>query len=200
MSRRIRPSSRRRSPRATGTTSSFARSSVATRTPKEIFVDLAIEDVRRGCDLLRRVWEDTGRRRRLRLARGRSGSRLRPRRLVRGGDALPRARRPAEPVREDPGNRARPRRDRGLHRRRPLDQHHAHLLARAPCAGHRGVHPRARAARRRRRRSRPRRVGRELLRLPRRHRGRPADSRSSAGQISRGSSRSRTRSSRTSST
>ncbi len=29
--------------------------------PKEIFVDLAIEDVRRGCDLLRRVWEDTGR-------------------------------------------------------------------------------------------------------------------------------------------
>ena len=30
--------------------------------PKEIFVDLAIEDVRRGCDLLRPVWEDTGRR------------------------------------------------------------------------------------------------------------------------------------------
>src|SRR5688572_22630561 len=29
--------------------------------PKEIFVDLVIEDVRRGCDLLRRVWEDTGR-------------------------------------------------------------------------------------------------------------------------------------------
>jgi transaldolase len=29
--------------------------------PKEIFVDLAIEDVRRGCDLLRPVWEDTGR-------------------------------------------------------------------------------------------------------------------------------------------
>ena len=29
--------------------------------PKEIFVDLAIEDVRRGCDLLRRAWEDTGR-------------------------------------------------------------------------------------------------------------------------------------------
>jgi transaldolase len=29
--------------------------------PKEIFVDLVIEDVRRGCDLLRRAWEDTGR-------------------------------------------------------------------------------------------------------------------------------------------
>jgi transaldolase len=29
--------------------------------PKEVFVDLAIEDVRRGCDLLRPVWEDTGR-------------------------------------------------------------------------------------------------------------------------------------------
>src|SRR4029453_4922710 len=29
--------------------------------PKEIFVALAIEDVRRGCDLLPRLWEDTGR-------------------------------------------------------------------------------------------------------------------------------------------
>ena len=29
--------------------------------PKEVFIDLATEDVRRACDLLRRVWEDTGR-------------------------------------------------------------------------------------------------------------------------------------------
>ena len=29
--------------------------------PKEVFIDLATEDVRRACDLLHRVWEDTGR-------------------------------------------------------------------------------------------------------------------------------------------
>ncbi len=29
--------------------------------PKEVFVDLATEDVRRACDLLHRVWEDSGR-------------------------------------------------------------------------------------------------------------------------------------------
>ncbi|MBA3376795.1 MAG: transaldolase [Actinobacteria bacterium] len=29
--------------------------------PKDIFIDLATEDVRRACDLLHRVWEDTGR-------------------------------------------------------------------------------------------------------------------------------------------
>lgn len=28
---------------------------------KDVFIDLATEDVRRACDLLRRVWEDTGR-------------------------------------------------------------------------------------------------------------------------------------------
>jgi len=29
--------------------------------PREVFIDLATEDVRRACDLLRPVWEDTGR-------------------------------------------------------------------------------------------------------------------------------------------
>ena len=67
-----------------------------------------------------------------------------------------------------------PRRDRGLHREGQVDQRDADLLARALRGGRRGVHPRARAARRGRRRSDARRVRRELLRLARRHRGRPA--------------------------
>ena len=55
-----------------------------------------------------------------------------------------------------------------------VDQHHADLLARALQGRRRGVPPRARAARRGRRRSRARRVGRVVLRLAGRHRGRQA--------------------------
>ena len=80
----------------------------------------------------------------------------------------------AEPLRQDPRHEARPRRDRGLHREGRLDQRHADLLARALRGGRRGVPPRPRAARRRRRRPAQGAVGRELLRLPRRHRGRQA--------------------------
>ena len=94
-------------------------------------------------------------RRRLRLDRGRSRYRVRPGRVLRAGDAAARARRPAERLREDSRHRAGPRRDRGLHRRRPLDQRHAHLLARAPRRRRRGVRARARAARRGRRRPAP---------------------------------------------
>ena len=99
-----------------------------------------------------------------------------------------------------PGHRAGPRRDRGLHRRRPLDQHHAHLLARASRCRHRGVPPRARAARRRRRRSRAGRIRRQLLRVSRATPRPTVASTSSGATTSRGSSRSRTRSSPTSST
>ena len=83
------------------------------------------------------------------------------------------ARRPTESLREDPGDGSGRRRHRGLDRRRSCDQRHAHLLARAPRRGRRGVRARARAARRGGWRSDARRVGRELLRLARRHRGRP---------------------------
>ena len=55
-----------------------------------------------------------------------------------------------------------------------VDQRHADLLAPALPRGRRGVPPRARAARRGRRRPVDGRVGRELLRLARRHRGRQA--------------------------
>ena len=115
-----------------------------------------------------------GRRRRLRLDRGRPDARLRPRGDVRAGDPAARGGRQAEPVREDPGDRARARRDRGLHREGQVDQRDADLLARALRGRRRGVHPRARAARRGRRRPDERRLGRELLRLARRHGGRPA--------------------------
>ena len=114
------------------------------------------------------------RRRRLRLDRGRPDAGLRPRGDVRAGDPAARGGRQAERVREDPGDRPRPRRDRGLHREGQVDQRDADLLARALRGRRRGVHPRARAARRRRRRPDERRVGRELLRLARRHRGGPA--------------------------
>ena len=56
--------------------------------------------------------------------------------------------RQAEPLREDPGDEAGPRRDRGLHRARQEHQRDADLLAAALRGGRRGVPARARAARR----------------------------------------------------
>ena len=67
-----------------------------------------------------------------------------------------------------------PRRDRGVHRARRVDQRHADLLAGAPPRGHGGLPARAGAARRRRRRPVAGRLGRELLRLARRHGDRQA--------------------------
>ena len=57
------------------------------------------------------------RRGRLRLDRGRPDARLRHRGHLQRGDPPARVGRPAEPLREDPGHRARPEGDRGLHRR-----------------------------------------------------------------------------------
>ncbi len=111
--------------------------------------------------------------RRLRLDRGRSDARVRPRGDVRAGDQAARRGRQAEPVREDPRDRARPRRDRGLHREGQVDQRDPDLLARTLRGRCRGVHPRTGAAGGGRRRSDERQVCRELLRLARRHGGRP---------------------------
>ena len=140
----------------------------------EIFFALAMDDIRDACDLMRPVWERTGRGRRLGLARGRPDARLRARAHLRAGRPLQQGGRPAEPLRQDPGHRARARRDRGLHRQGRLDQRDADLLARALRRRRRGVPPRPRAPRRRRRRPAQGALGRELLRLPRRHRGRQA--------------------------
>ena len=167
--------------------------------PTEIFLQLAMEDVRDACDLLRPVWDE---------GEGKDGwvslevdPTLAYEREATFEQAirLPRRGRPAEPVREDPGDDARPRRDRGLHREGQVDQRDADLLARPLRGGRRGVRQGARAARRGRRRPGEGRLGGELLRLARRHRGRPAAGRDrrpgDAG--SRASSRSRTPSSRT---
>ena len=158
---------------ATGTTSSSARSSSAPTTRSEVFFALAVEDIKRACDLLRPVWErtdgvdgfvslevDPD------LAYEREATFEQAKLLHELVDAT-------EPLREDPRDRARASARSRTRSPRPLDQRHAHLLARAPRGGRRGVRPRARAARRGRRRPDARRVGRELLRLARRHRGRP---------------------------
>ena len=89
---------------------------------------------------------------RLRVVGGRSDACVRPRRDVRRGDAPARLARQAEPLREDPGDEAGARRDRGLHRAREEHQRHADLLAPAVHGSRRGLPARARAARRLRRR------------------------------------------------
>ena len=114
------------------------------------------------------------RRRRLRLDGGRARDRLRHRADLRAGALDRDGGRPAEPDGEDPGDDARPAGDRGLHRARHVDQHHADLLARALQGRRRGIPARSRAARRERRRPVEDRVRRVVLRLARRHRGRQA--------------------------
>ncbi len=79
----------------------------------------------------------------LRVDRGRPDACLRHRWVAGAGAAAARADRSAEPLREDPGHGAWPAGDRGHDRRRPLDQRHAHLLARAAPRGHGGIHPRS---------------------------------------------------------
>ena len=81
-----------------------------------------------------------------------AGARVRHREDVRPGALDREGGRPAEPDREDPRDDAGPARDRGLHRARHVDQHHADLLARPLQGGRRGVPARARAAGCRRRR------------------------------------------------
>ena len=56
--------------------------------PTEIFFALAVDDVRDACDVLRPVWDATGRDGRLRLARGRPDAREQDRRDARAGDPL----------------------------------------------------------------------------------------------------------------
>ena len=63
---RTRRSSRRRSPAAATTTSRSRELLESTDDPREIFFELAIDDVRDACDVLRPVWDADRRRRRLR--------------------------------------------------------------------------------------------------------------------------------------
>ena len=130
------------------TTSSYARSSRATTTTRRSLLP-ARRPGHPG--RVRPLPPGLGRRERpgrLRLDGGRSDARLRPRGDDRRGDAPARVDRPAEPARQDPGDRAGAGRDRGVHRARALDQRHADLLSGPVCGGRGGVPARARAARR----------------------------------------------------
>ena len=171
--------------------------------PKELFLELSAQDVAEACDLLRPVFDATD------GVDGYVSWEVDPtlaydrERDVRRGPAAPRVGRPAEPLREDPGDEAGPRRDRGHDRRGQEHQRDADLLAAALRGGRRGLPARARAARRlgRRTRSRSRRsrASSSPASTPRptggsRRSARRPRSRSAA------SSRSRTRSSPTSTT
>ena len=82
----------------------------------EVFFALAMDDIREACDLMRPVWERTdgidgyvSLEVDPTLAYEREQTFEQARAVQQGG-------RPAQPLRQDPGHRARPRRDRGLHR------------------------------------------------------------------------------------
>ena len=103
--------------------------------------------------------------------------------------------RPAEPLREDPGDEAGPARDRGDDRARP----HINVTLIFSLERHAEVaeaYIRARAARRGRRRSVHGRLGRELLRLAGRHRGRQAARRGRRPRRAEGQARDREREAR----
>ena len=140
---------------------------------KEVFFALAVEDIKRACDLLRPVWERTD------GVDGFVSIEVDPDLAYERDETFEQAKRLHELVDRPnlyvkiPATVPGARRDRGLDRGGSLDQRHAHLLARPARGRRRGVRARPRAARRRRRRSDERRLRRELLRLTCRHRSRP---------------------------
>ena len=142
--------------------------------PTEIFFSLALQDIRDACDVLRPAYDASGGIDGYVSMEVEPGLAYDTERTFEQARWIAHGGRPAEPLREDPGDGARAAGDRGLHRARHVDQHHADLLARPLQGRRRGVPPRARAARRRRRRPVEGRVGRVVLRLARRHRGRQA--------------------------
>ena len=125
-------------------------------TRREIFFALALDDIRDACDVLKPAYDASDGADGYVSMEVEPGHRLRHREDVRAGALDREGGRPAEPDGQDPGDDAGAAGDRGLHRARHVDQHHADLLARALQGRRRGVHPRARAPGRRRRRSRRR--------------------------------------------
>ena len=130
-----------------------------------LFIELALEDLRRAADLFRPAFDATERRRRLGVDGGLAAARLRYVGQRRGGRAHPPAGRAAQSLRQDPGHAGRRPRDRGIDLRGGSDQRDAALLARAIRRGSRSLPARHRAAHRRQARS-ARRFGRLALREP----------------------------------
>ena len=161
--------------RATTTTSRSRRCSTTTDDPREIFFELAVDDVRDACDVLRPVWERDRRAGRLRLARGRPELAHDTDETLEQAIELHERGRPAERLVKIPATMRGPAGDRGLHRRAAVSINITLIFSLERYArGRRGLPARARAARRRRRRPVEGRVGRVVLRLAHRHRGRPA--------------------------
>ena len=125
---RSRRSSRRRSPRASGMTSSSARLKTEDD-PTEIFLQLAMEDIRRACDLMRPIWDGRGEDGYVSLEVDPTLAYDRRRPSSRRSGAARGGRRPNLFV-KIPAT-VPPRRDRGLHREGQVDQRDADLLARA---------------------------------------------------------------------
>ena len=104
--------------------------------------EIAIHDVQLACDVLRPVWDEHGRRRRLRVARGRAAAGARHRGHARAGARLLGARRPPQPDDQDPGHRGGRAGDRAGDLRGHQRQRDAAVLGRVVRRSRRGVHPR----------------------------------------------------------
>ncbi len=132
---------------------------------------LTTYDIRWACDVLRPVFDASD------GVDGKVSIEVDPRlatdtaKTIAEARALWLARRPAERVRQDPGDQGGRARDRRVPGRGHQHQRHADLLAAAVRGGHRRVHGRARGGRRRPRRDAD--LGGLVLRQPGGHRGRP---------------------------
>ena len=119
--------------------------------PSEIFFGLALEDIRNACDVLRPAFDASN------GADGFVSMEVEPGIAYDTEKTFDQARWIAKEVERDnlfvkiPATMAGLPGDRGVHREGHADQHHADLLARPLQGGRRGVHARARAARRGRR-------------------------------------------------
>src|SRR5829696_612945 len=138
-----------------------------------VFLALAMRDVTAACDLLRPIWERTE------AVDGYVSIEVDPN-LAEDTEAtiaqatrFPRGDRAPEPAGQDPGHGRRRAGDRGDDSARLRDQRDPDLFARPPPRSGRSLPARARAARRLWLRCEPRPLGRQLLRLARRHRDRP---------------------------
>ena len=170
--RRTRPSSRRRSPAPSATTSSSPPRPARVRDPRELFFELALHDVGGAADRLRAVYDAERRARRVRLLRMHARPRRRHRRTIEQAlDLWGRLARPNVMIKVpataagDPG-------DRGAHRAWRQRQRHAAVLRRPLRAGHRRLHRGPRTTPRGRPAGGRDRVRRLVLRLARRRQGR----------------------------
>ena len=137
-------------------------------------------DVRWACDVLRPVYDATDGRRRPGVDRGRPPPRARHRADRRRSPPAVVARRPAQPVHQDPGDDRRSAGDHPMPGRGHQHQRDADLLPAALRRGDGRLPRRHRASPRRGPRPDPAGLGRVVLRQPRRHRDRPAASTRSA--------------------